>query len=80
MNDALWLRLMVALLVKVGVRVRFRNRENVSDWLSELLALPEKEPVWSDSVNEVLWLRLIVILLLSVGVLVRFRIRENVSD
>jgi hypothetical protein len=80
-NETLWLRLIVVLLLSDGVRVRrFRTRDDVSDWLSELLALPEMEPVSSDSVNEMLWLRLIVAVRLMVGVRVRLRFRENVGD
>ncbi len=30
-KDVLWLRLIVALLLSVGVRVRFLSRENVKD-------------------------------------------------
>jgi hypothetical protein len=30
-KDVLWLRLIVAVVLKVGVRVRFRFREKVSD-------------------------------------------------
>jgi hypothetical protein len=64
----LWLRLIVVVLLTVGVLVRFRKRDNVSDWLSELLE--EKEPLSGDSVNDVLCLRLTVVVLLRGGVLV----------